>query len=425
MKNKIIWVVALALLAGGAGWWAASGRHAGHAEAAASAVRYHCPMHPVFVSDKPGDCPICGMRLVPIESEEQHEQAVEETQRQGGERKPLYYRHPMRPDVTSPEPKKDEMGMDYVPVYDQALGGAEMVEGRQPGNRLEEAKSGEQSGISGRASVSLSPEKQQLIGVRTAPVVSRALETLLRASGRVAYDPDLYNAVVEHREALRSAEKAKDSPWPDVGGRTDALIKSSILRLRQMGLSQTQIDEMSSESADPTNLLLSEKGGSVWVYAQVYEYEAGAVKAGQTMEVTSSAFPGRSLKGRVVAVDAVLDPETRTLRARGEIPNPEGLLKPEMYVDAVIHVDLGRQLALPEEAVLDTGTRRIVFVEVGPGRYEPRDVKLGRQAEDHYEVLSGLKEGEKVVTSANFLIDSESRLKASLSQSGAGGGHSH
>ncbi|MBP9698406.1 MAG: efflux RND transporter periplasmic adaptor subunit [Elusimicrobia bacterium] len=382
------------------------GDHAGHAGAAQKA-KYHCPMHPTYVSDRQGDCPICGMRLVPIESQAEHEEAVEQTQQQGEERKPLYYRHPMQPNVTSPEPKKDEMGMDYVPVYP------------------EEAKTEQPPDSFDRAAVSISSEKQQLIGVRTAPVARRTLGKLVRASGRVAYDPDLYNAIVEYLEALKSREKLKDSPWPDVRERSDALIKSSTLRLRQMGLSRTQIDAMTSESVDPTNLLLSETGGSVWVYAQIYEYEAGTVKAGQTMEVTSLAFPGRNLKGRVVAVDTVLDPETRTLRARGEIQNPEGLLKPEMFVDTVIHVDLGRKLALPEEALIDTGTRQFVFVQKSPGKFEPRPVKVGRKTEEYYEILSGLKEGEEVVTSGNFLIDSESRLKAALSQTGAGGAHQH
>lgn len=413
MKGKTIALVLMAtvLLAGGTLWLSGckGGDHAGHAGATQKA-KYHCPMHPTYVSDKQGDCPICGMRLVPIQSEEAHQEAVTEARQQGGERKPLYYRHPMQPKITSPVPKKDEMGMDYVPVYPEDVHG--------------DAKSS-QGAPADRATVSLPPERQQLIGVRSAPVERRDLEVIVRASGRVAYDPDLYNAIVEYREALKAKESVTESPWPDVRERSEALIRSSNLRLRQMGLSEAQIAELSAKSENPTNLLLSEKGGSAWVYAQIYEYESGMIKAGQVMEVTSPAFPGQSIKGRVVAVDTILNPETRTLRVRGEIPNKEGLLRPEMYVDAIIHVDMGRKMAVPKEAVLDTGTRRIVFVEASPGRYEPRDVKLGRQAEEHFEVLSGLKEGEKVVTSANFLIDSESRLKAALSQTGAGGGHSH
>lgn len=406
-RKRLILIFAVTLLMGGGTFWLAGCKGGGgHAEhASQKAAKFHCPMHPTYVSDRPGDCPICNMRLVPIESEESHEQAVEEAQEQGGERKPLFYRHPMNPKVTSPEPKQDEMGMDYVPVYEEEV----KTEGRPE--------------KSDRAAISLSPEKQQLIGVRAAPVVRRDLETLLRASGRVAYDPDLYNAIVEYREALKSKEKVKDSPWPDVQERSEALINSSVLRLRQMGLAQDQIDRLGGAAENPTNLLLSEKGGSVWVYAQIYEYEAGTVKAGQMMEVVSSASPDRSLRGRVVAVDSILDPQTRTLRVRGEIRNSGDLLRPEMYVDVIIHVNLGRKLAVPAEAVLDSGTRKIVFVETGPGKYDPREIKVGRKAEDHYEVSSGLKEGEKVVVSANFLIDSESRLKAALGQ--PGGGHSH
>ena len=404
MKHfKVAFAVGFLTLAGGA---LVSCRRdsGGHDHAAVEKAKYHCPMHPTYVSDKPGDCPICGMRLVPIESADAHQDSLKEAE--GKETKPLYYRHPMDPEIRSAEPKKDEMGMDYVPVYHE--------NGAPPAQALPD-----------RAPVALSADRQQLIGVRTAPVTKRNLENLVRASGRVAYDPDLYNAITEYRQALQARQKVKESPWPDVKERADALIRSSALRLRQMGLSKEQIQDLGARSEDPTNLLLSDKGGSVWVYAQIYEFEASQVKRGQTMEVTSSALPGRPFEGKVIAVDSILNPETRTLRVRGEVPNTEGLLKPEMYVDAVIHVDLGSKLAIPEEAILKTGTRQIAFVETAPGMFEPREVKLGNKAEDHYEVISGLREGEKVVTSANFLIDSESRLKAALSGAGGAGGHSH
>lgn len=367
------------------------GEHAGKSIKA----NFHCPMHSTYVSDRAGDCPICGMRLVPIKSDDAEK---------GGERKPLFYRHPMRPDVTSHDPQKDDMGMDYVPVYAGEI--------NNDGNSI--------GRIADRAPVSLSQERQQLIGVRTTLVARRDLEILVRCSGRVAYDPDLYNAIVEHREALKAKENVKESPWPDVRDRADALVQSSRLRLRQTGLSEEQINRLRSTTENPTNLLLSEKGGSVWVYAQIYENEAGIIKPGQIMDIASAAFPDLRLKGRVVAVDTNLNPDTRTLRVRGEIQNPEGLLRSEMYVDATIHVALGRKLAIPEDAVLDTGSRRIIFVETRAGHYEPREVALGRQAEGYREVLSGVVEGERVVTSANFLIDSESRLKAAISSNGSG-----
>lgn len=409
--KKTAWLLAATLILAVSSIWIIGCKRGGkhdHSQASAAETKrakYHCPMHPTYVSDKPGECPICHMSLVPIESDEAHEQAVQTAQADPSDKKPLYYRHPMRPDVTSPVPKKDEMGMDYVPVYKE---------------ETEQAA----SGVSGQAPVKLTPEREQLIGVRTAPVEKQNLAFLVRASGRVAYDPDLYNAIAEYKEAVRAQEKTKDSPWPDVHERSEALVRSSVLRLRQMGLSEGQIANLAQGPDDSTNLLLGKTGGSVWVYAQIYEYETGLVKPGQEMEVSASALAGRRLWGKVVAVDPILNAETRTLKVRAEVSNPEGLLRPEMYVDAIIHVELGRRLAVPEEAVLDTGTRQLVFVETGPGRYEPRQVELGHEAEDFREVRSGVKEGEKVVISANFLVDSESKLKAAISQS-SGGGHKH
>lgn len=376
--------------------------HEGHEASQSSTIKgkYHCPMHPTYVSDKPGDCPICSMSLVPIESDEEHETMVKDMTegKDSGNRKPLYYRHPMQPNVTSPEPKKDEMGMDYIAVYADE-GSAETP-------------------VSDRATIKLSEQREQLIGVRTAPVERRNLNFLVRASGRVAYDPDLYSAIAEHREALKAREKTKESPWPDVHERAEALVDGSVLRLKQMGLSEDQINRIDSESKTPTNLLIGQAGDAVWVYAQIYEYEVGLIKAGQTLEANSSAFPGRKFRGKVLSVDSILNAETRTLRVRAEVPNPEGLLKPEMYVDTVIRVELGQKLAIPEEALVDTGTRQLVFVEKVQGQYEPREVEIGHEAEGYYEVRSGLKEGEMVVASANFLIDSESRLKAAVSEAG-------
>ncbi|OGR85092.1 MAG: hypothetical protein A2901_02330 [Elusimicrobia bacterium RIFCSPLOWO2_01_FULL_54_10] len=355
IKRFAIFTLVTAGLAGGGFYLWKIYRHTGHETAPAAKTIYHCPMHPTYISDKPGDCPICGMKLVLIE-EEKHEAAV-----------------------------------------------SDLPEGRAP--------------------VSLTQERQQLIGVRTSSVSMRDMEIIVRASGRVAYDPDLYNAIVEHVEALKAKEKTKGSPMAEVHERADSMVRSSGLRLRQMGLSQPQIDEMTRKTKTPTNLLLSEKGGAMWIYAQIYEHEAGLVKSGQMMDVISSANPGRTLSGKVIAVDTILNPETRTLRVRGEIPNPEGLLQPEMYVDALIHVNLGNKLAVPKEAVLDSGQRKIIFVEESPGRFTPREIRIGKEAESFYEVVSGVVEGENVVVSANFLLDSESRIKSSLSQSGAG--HSH
>ena len=153
----------------------------------------------------------------------------------------------------------------------------------------------------------------------------------------------------------------------------------------------------------------------MWIYAQIYEYEISMIRPGLEAEITTPAYPGRVFRGTLRTLDPRLSSETRTLRVRIEVPNPGGLLKLEMFVNAAIKADLGVSLALPETALLDSGQRKLVFVDLGSGRIEPRTVRLGREADGYYELLSGVAQGERVVTTANFLIDSESKLKALVS----------
>lgn len=373
--------------------------HTGGA-AAQAVAKYHCPMHPSYVSDKPGDCPICGMKLVPIESEEspERDRGAEEMEKASPAKKILFYRNPMRPEVTSPVPAKDEMGMDYIPVYEE---GSVAV-----------------SSVADRAAIKIPAQREQLIGVQTQTVQRRPLEVLVRAAGRVATDPDLYNAITEYKEALRGRGGIKGGSQGEGQGETRDLGNSSLQRLRQMGISAAQIQAMVKGDQPIDNLLVGESNSKLWIYAQVFEYESGIIQPGQRMDISASAIPGRRFQGRVAAVDTILNADTRTLKVRAEVPNPGGLLKYEMFVDVVIHVDLGTRLAIPEEAVMDTGTRHLAFVKTGEGLYAPRDIQVGSEAEGYFEVLSGLKEGEEVVSSANFLIDSESRLKAALSGTG-------
>ncbi|HBL16882.1 MAG: hypothetical protein A2X36_01825 [Elusimicrobia bacterium GWA2_69_24] len=400
-------------------------------------------MHPTYVSDRPGDCPICNMKLIPMEEPAaagtalaegkgklcilhkcKMKDCVMELPHQAGETvtcpvcgtkvfdvaadaTPLYYRHPMRPEVTSPEARKDEMGMDYIPVYAEEQAGVP---------------------VAGQAALVLSEERRQMIGMKSEPIQRRGLAITVRASGKVAYDPDLYNTLSEYQEAVRAREKVKGSPYPDALERADALVRASTLRLRQMGLTDAQISA-SAKEASPTNLLIGGGGGSVWVYAQIYEYEIGLVRAGQSAEITTPAYPGKVFRGTVRSVDPNLSAETRSLKVRIEVPDPQGLFKLEMYVEAAIRSDLGRKLALPESALLDTGERKLAFVDLGEGRIEPRELRVGQKAEGYYELLSGAAEGEKVVTTANFLIDSESKLKAALSggvrRQSSAPGHKH
>ncbi|MCM2303930.1 MAG: efflux RND transporter periplasmic adaptor subunit [Elusimicrobia bacterium] len=351
-------IVLIAVVAAAGAFGAYSLYHRGHASHEAHpAATYQCPMHPAVTADKPGSCPICGMDLVLVEPAQAPSAAG-----------------------AAPDP-----------------------------------------GVSGQAAAIIDPRRRTLIGMKTEKLARRRLKFTVRASGSVAYDPELYNAISEHHSAMVARDKVADSPWPDVHERAEALVRASALRLRQLGLSEAQIESYTGTEAVPENLLIGGSGGSVWVYAQIYEYEISKIRPGLEAEITTPAYPGRIFRGTVRTVDPNLSPETRSLRARIEVPNPGGLLKLEMFVNAAIKADLGVALALPEGALLDSGTRKLVFIDAGEGRIEPREVRVGREADGYYEVLSGVREGEEVVTTANFLIDSESKLKSLV----APGKHEH
>jgi Cu(I)/Ag(I) efflux system membrane fusion protein len=374
-RNIIIAGLAAVLLLGGG----IAYRHFHGGPAHEQAEIYYCPMHPDYTSPKPGDCPICNMHLVKKEAAP------------AGERKIKFYRNPMNPAVTSMTPAKDEMGMDYVPVYeDEAAGPA----------------------VAGRGKVAITPEKQQLIGLKTGKAAYRDLTSTVRASGKVAYDPDLYRAMSEYREALAAHAKIKGGSWQEATDRAKAVVDAARLKLRQMGIDDEHLDSMTTTADPHGNLLLPED--KVWVYAQIYEYESAAVKPGQAAVITSRAYPGREFAGVVRSLDPIFSEETRTLRARIEVENPGRELRSEMYVEAAIKAYLGAALTVPVTAVLNTGEKELVFVMTGEGAFEPRAVKTGRRSEDYAEVLGGLRAGEKVVTSANFIVDSESRMKAAL-----------
>ena len=416
--------------------------------AAVSAVLYHCPMHPAYTSDKPGDCPICGMKLVKVEDKVQPEQSVKEPKRateknlgeicierkctmkncpmmvkthiKPGERifcpicgevmistsgkaveihpaqetpakkepKPLYYRNPMDPKVTSKVAMKDQMGMDYVPVYEQ-----------------------EESGGTVGPHITITPEKRQLIGVEITPVKTVDLIKTVRASGKVAYDPELASTQEEFIQALKAKDQAKDSPLKDQIDRADSLVSASRNKLKLLGMSDEQLVQLEKARQADTGLYLPGKGEEVWVYAAVYEYEISGIEEGMDVDIEVTAYPGEKFSGRVVSLNPVLDAMTRTNQVRIKVTNPESKLKPEMFVNALIKVDLGKKLAVPVSAVLDTGLRKIVYVSKENNVIESREVKLGAKTQDYYEVLDGLAEGESVVTSGNFLVDSESKLQ--------------
>jgi multidrug efflux pump subunit AcrA (membrane-fusion protein) len=358
----------------------------------------NCPMT-VKVDIKPGEkivCPVCGEYITTANSK--LIKISNQPAPARGKRKLLYYRNPMNPEATSPVPMKDQMGMDYIPVY-------------------EEAKAHAATG----PTVTISLEKQQLIGVKTEPVKKMNLSKIVSASGKIAYDPDLVITQEEFVQALNNKDNLKGDEFKDVIARVQSLIDASRNKLKLLGMADEEIAELEKTRKAQTNLYLPAKGENVWAYISIYEYEIGLVKKGSSVEIEAVAYPGEVFQGKVVSINPVLDPAARTNQVRVEVLNTEDKLKPEMFVNAKIHIDLGEKLALPELAVMDTGIRKIVYLSREGGLLESREVKLGQKAEGYYEILSGLSEGDIVVTSGNFFIDSESKLKSTLE----GTGHPH
>ncbi len=387
-KTKYIITAVIVLLLGSAGLIVSLG-HNGSLENEKHA-KYHCPMHPTYTSDRPGDCPICGMKLVPIE-------AAPEANKDASSGKKIRYKSTMNPNEVSDVPGKDSMGMEMVPF---------------------EVEENSRTAVSGQAVVNIPVEQQRLIGIKTEKIKNRELQIAVRAAGRVAHDPELFNGMAEYKKTLEVYEDLKSrNTSADIMKQTEDLLNSSRDKLYHMGISEKQVSEISSKSKDDLSILYTSKAiKTAWVYAQIFPGEIGLIKEGQQMEAVAVAIPGKKYRGKIKSLDTLLDSETRTLKVRAVVENTEGLLKPDMYVDVVIHAELGKVLAIPESAVLETGIRKIVFVKDGEGIFTPKEISTGRQTDDYYEVLRGIKEGEEVVTSANFLIDSESKIKAAISK---------
>ncbi len=369
------------------------------------------------------------------------------------ERKVLYYRNPMGLPDTSPVPKKDSMNMDYIPVY------------------ADEA---------GAGTVKVAPERIQTLGVRTEAASRRGLARAVRAVGTVAADERRIGVVdpkfegwiervlvsttgqpVRHGEALaeiyspdlvlaqqeylvaRNAAAAMAHADPMARDNSRAIAAAALSRLRNWDISADQLARLQRTGVATRTLTLSAPIGgvvmekpalqgmhfaagdmlyritdlsTVWLLADVFEQDLAQIRPGQAVAITIQAYPGRTFSGRVAFVYPTVTAQTRTAKVRVEVPNPDLLLKVDMYatVEIAAPLDAAPILAIPDSAVLDTGTKQTVLVDRGGGRFEPRAVKLGPKADGYVAVLDGVAEGEKVVVGANFLIDAESNLRAAL-----------
>src|SRR5438445_10383668 len=370
------------------------------------------------------------------------------------ERKVLYYRNPMGLPDTSPVPKKDSMGMDYIPVYSDEGGAV--------------------------GTVKIAPERIQTLGVRTEAVSGRSLTRAVRAVGTVAaderrigvvnpkfegwieqllvsttgqpvrpgealaeiYSPDLVLAQQEYLVA-RNAAAAMAHADPMARDNARAIAAAALSRLRNWDISTDQLARLQRTGAATRTLTLSAPTGgvvmekpavqgmhfaagdmlyritdlsTVWLLADVFEQDLAQIRPGQAAAITIQAYPGRTFSGRVAFIYPTVNAQTRMAKVRIEVPNPDLLLKVDMYatVEIAAPVDAALVLAVPDSAVLDTGNKQPVLVARGEGRFEPRAVKLGPRGDGYVAVLDGVVDAEKVLVGANFLIDSESHLPAAL-----------
>ncbi len=365
-----------------------------------------------------------------------------------GDRKILYYRNPMGLPDTSPVPKKDSMGMDYIAVY----------EGDEP---------------SDGKTIKVSLDRVQRSGVRTEPVEARVLSRPVRAVGTVAIDERRATVVTMRSDGyvedlfvnttgqnVRAGEKLFRVYSPDIQQAVaDLLVAKSwsgtaqagmgksldgaMQRLRNLGVPEARIREIRDSGSNPRTIdWLAPADGTVivkrivngqrvaagdelyrivdltnlWVIADVAEGDLADIKLGDRATMTFRAYRNQPVEGTVTFVYPQVKTETRTVQVRIEVANPDARLKPDMYADVVFHADDGRGAVttVPESAIIDSGTKQIVLVAKGEGRFEPRSVKLGRRGDGYVEITEGLKSGEEIVTTATFLIDAESNLQSAL-----------
>jgi membrane fusion protein, copper/silver efflux system len=400
-------------------------------------VIYHCPMHPNYLSDKPGSCPICGMKLVPVQSSPM-------PQKENGKGRVLYYRDAMNPSFTSKNPGKAPDGMDLVAVYES-----------------EDKGSG----------VKIDPAMIQSIGVQTEKAAIRTLTRDVRTSATVApderrmttitskimgyveklhvnytgqrvkkgqalydlYSPDLVSAQSEYLQTYRN-------PVPGDSGQ---MLKSARRRLLNWDVTEAQIAELEKRGTpektmtvvSPADGIVIEKmivdGQSiepgmqlykvidysrVWVEGMIYQQDVPLIKVGQVGVVELDYYPGERFEGKVTYIAPEMNMDSRTLKIRLELGNtPDIKIKPGMNVTLTIHSPLkAGAVTVPDQAVIHSGLRTIVVVAKGGGFFEPREVTIGQTAGGYTEVLEGVSEGEEIVVSSQFLIDSESNLKAAV-----------
>lgn len=401
-------------------------------------VKYHCPMHPTYISDKPGDCPICGMRLVPMEPEKAHK---------------AHDAHDAA--ATPPEPKASAPSAP---------------DGGEDHNT---------SGVPGLVPIDVEPEGLQLAGVRTAPAERARIARTIRAVGIVRadesrirhvhtkisgwveklfisftgepvakgrpilsiYSQELLASQQEYLRAREAAQGMRNSNLELVRKAAEDMLTAARRRLELFDVPSSFIEELDrSGLPQRTVTLLAPVSGfvtgkqifeghqvepgmelftvsdlsRVWIEADVYENEANAVHVGQQALIVLPYDPTAPMEGKVKYIYPYLNPETRTLKVRFDFPNPNTKLRLDAFLNVEIPVESDEGVIVADSAIMDTGVRQVVFVNTRDGHFEPRQVKVGIRADGKAQILSGVAAGERLAIKANFLLDSESRLRAAI-----------
>lgn len=423
---------------------------------------YSCGMHPEVISDEPGNCPICGMQLTPIKSTAPGQPGTAAGSRKEP-RKVLYWRAPMDPTEIYDRPGKSKMGMDLIPVYEgEEAGGAGSIAinpAVQQNMNLRTAPV-ERRDISvvirSFGTVTYAQDNEFSVNTKIGGWIEKLHVNTVGQKVRRGdplleiYSPELVSTQEEYRLALRNREKLAESPYENIRQNAARMLTVSRDRLAYWDISESEIKEIEKAGrVRRTILLTSPVTGTVthkavvegdrvgpgmdllhiadlskvWVEGTVYESEIPLLRLGQKAELELDHRPGYRLEGEVDFIYPYLDRKSRSNNVRLIFKNPEGILKPDMYATVRIVVPtIGSALAVPSEAVLHSGTRDIVFVARGEGTFEPREVKTGVESEDGFvQILSGLFDGEEVVVSGQFLLDSESRTREAIAKMRAAG----
>jgi membrane fusion protein, copper/silver efflux system len=456
---KFLLVAGLVAAAFGGGYLARGDRHDGGASGERRILYYVDPMHPAYTSDKPGIAPDCGMALEPVYADDNGPAAS------AADRPVLHYRDPDDHAFTSDKPGvSPETGNTLEPVY------ADDASAYPPGTVRIPAERQQLIGVT-FATVESESSARTIRTVGTVAVDERRVahvhprfegwiervhadfvgQHVRRGQPLVSiYSPEMLASQQELLLARRARDVMKDNPLVSAAEQSDSLFEASKRRLELWGLSNAQIEQVlttgqpirsvtlfapssgfvTARNAFPTQRVMPDTElytivdlSRVWVFADVYESDLAAVRVGQPARVRPAYSEAPPLTARVDYIQPQVDPATRTVKVRLDMANPGTRLKPEMFVNAEFDTGSATRLTVPVDAVLDSGSEQTVFVDRGNGFLEPRRVQAGERVGDRIAILGGVVEGERVVASGTFLVDSESRLKSAAAGMGAPSGH--